>query len=114
MLILDSAKMENGVFKMKREVGFPLMQYIYLDDPKVHIPVFFDSGDIIVEVFKDDPKATTVNGSSAHDLYEVFKGELTVFDEEMNILYKDYRVAALKRVAIDQPSAGPVGLKTLI
>ncbi len=93
MLTLDSAKMVNGVFKMKGEIDFPVMQYIYLDDPKMRIPVFFDSGDIVVGVFKDDPKATTVNGSPAHDLYKTFEKELAIFDEDRNRIYKDYRMA---------------------
>lgn len=93
MIIIDSAKMENGVFNMKGEVEFPHMGYIYLPNPKMRVSVFLDVGDIVVDVIGDDREATTITGSQANDIYEVFEGELSVYNDKLRSIYTEYRAA---------------------
>lgn len=90
---LDSSLPADGIYSMQGKLDFPSMHYLFISDLNRNIPLFLDGGDILIEAYRDDPAATKISGSKAHDEYRLYEEQLKTFDEQIRDVYAQYRVA---------------------
>ncbi|MEN8224816.1 MAG: TlpA disulfide reductase family protein [Bacteroidota bacterium] len=90
---IDSVAVLKGKFSINGVLNYPEMHYLYIENLKKYIPVFLDEGDIQVSYYKDDASATSIKGSTAQLLYDKFRTEMNTYDEQLRVIYKEYRSA---------------------
>ena len=90
---LDSSFAVNEIYVFNGSLVFPAMHYLYIKDIKRNVPIFLDAGDINISVYKDDNSATSIKGSPAHDQYQLFQDEITVFNTALREIFQQFRVA---------------------
>ena len=88
---IDSAMIDQASFSFSGNAIFPSMNYIYIAGLKRNIPVFVDDGKIIITVSGNDPAATIVEGSAAHEQYDAFLTESRRYDKVISELYQELK-----------------------
>lgn len=105
---LDSTTMVEGSFNMKGLVDNPTMQYVFIKELRMNVPLFLDEGDIVMDIFKDDRSATVVSGSAAHDEYKLYQDEMAQFNDRLQEIYDVYRTARTENDTVVMDSLSDV------
>ncbi len=91
-LKLDSADVTTTI-SFKGNIDFPEMYYLSLKDKRGNIPVFVDAAKINVNGHIDSIRQVKITGSPAQDELAGFYEQTKVFDEQIQKLYEEYRMA---------------------
>jgi thiol-disulfide isomerase/thioredoxin len=91
-LKLDSADVSAAI-NFNGNIDFPEMYYLSIKDKRGNIPVFVDAAKIIVDGHIDSVRQVKITGSPAQDELAEFSEQTKVFDDQLQKIYKDYRVA---------------------
>ncbi|MFH1160242.1 MAG: TlpA disulfide reductase family protein [bacterium] len=91
---LDSATIAGGKFEFKGQINSPEEYYLIMEDSKIYVPLFVENARIAVEIFPDSLDATKISGSSTQDKYQMFLEQVKPINEELEGIYKEYRLAS--------------------
>lgn len=81
-IVVDSAKIKDGVFAFSSEITTPTYYYFRMNDKRV-FNFFVEPGTITVEGKWNDLKNVTVRGSKTQDEFDSFYGQLEKKVEEL-------------------------------
>jgi peroxiredoxin len=91
---LDSARIENGKFKLKGMLASPEMCYLDIPGKQVELGLFVEPASITVKINPDSVEKAVIKGSESNDAYNEFKARiapLNVKMDSLNVLYRQFR-----------------------
>lgn len=90
---IDSAKVENGLARLKGTLENPEMLYVSLEGVRGSIPFFAEAAEITVKTDPNNIAEAEINGSAIHERYQAFTDKFEEYDEQLYQHYQAYRAA---------------------
>ncbi|RLD71293.1 MAG: hypothetical protein DRJ10_19560 [Bacteroidetes bacterium] len=94
---LDSVTTKDGKFVFEGSVDFPEVYSLAFGDNKNSKSIFLENSQITFSAKIDSLKDAVLTGSSAHDEFEAYILEGKVFNDKIDDLYAQYRVASKEK-----------------
>ena len=91
--VIDSAQLVSGKFNIKGTIQSPELWYLSVKNSKIYVPLFVENSVITVDILADSMEGTAIKGSLTQEAYEKFLKQMEPINEEMNVIYQDYRSA---------------------
>jgi len=92
---IDSAVVENGIFKMEGFVEYPQMVSLVMKGKRGGLDFFLENSEISVTGHVDSLYLGSVTGSATHAEYETYRASFDEMTTQMENTYKSYRDARM-------------------
>jgi len=94
---IDTATVENGLFRFNGSQEEPKMYYIFVDKVRGNAPVIVENGKIQVEFQKDSVGMAKLKGTEQNEIFMGFLEESRNLSERARSMQDDMRTAAQER-----------------
>lgn len=91
--VLDSAVLENGVFKMEGFIDYPQMVMLSLKGARGGMNFFLENSEISINGHADSLYLASVTGSASQSEYETYRASFEGSNSNMQTAFEKYRVA---------------------
>lgn len=91
--VLDSAVLENGVFKMEGFIDYPQMVMLSIKGARGGMNFFLENSEISINGHADSLYLASVTGSASQSEYETYRASFEGSNSNMQTAFEKYRVA---------------------
>jgi len=90
MINFDSVQMTDGKAILTGHINLPEFYYLNFKGTRNYVPVFFEQGDIMVNVDMNEVKKPLISGSISHETFMAYNDSVSIFDDQQSILGQQY------------------------
>ena len=90
MVNFDSVQLVNGKGIIKGQINLPEFYYLKFKGTRTFVPVFVETGDIVIQVDMNNAEKPLVSGSLTHEKFMAYNDSVSVFDEQTSLLGQQY------------------------